>query len=157
MSQQRISGKDFYIYLAGRMIHVESASLSIEDSSTVAMSHGIPNGWVDGDTKAQGELEVDTQGFLILTEIADEAGSWKGIPPFDMLFVASAACKSGGFEGSTVEAFGCKLRINELINIDPKGAEKSKYKLTYDVTDSDFIKINGVPYLNDCELFGIVQ
>jgi hypothetical protein len=155
MSAQRISGKDFYVFCAGRMIHVESASLSIEDSSTVAMSHGIPNGWVDGETKAQGELEVDTANFLIFTEIAKEAGSWKRIPPFDIMYIASTLC-SGGFEGMNVEAFGCKLKINDLLSIDPKGAEKSKTKLTFDVTDSDFVKINGVPYLAACETFGIV-
>lgn len=152
---QRISGKDFYVFIAGRMIHVESASLSIEDGSTVAMSHGIPNGRVDGETKAQGELEVDTAAMMILTEIAAEAGSWKGIQPFDILFVASTAC-SGGFEGMSIEAFGCALKINELLSIDPKGGEKSKYKLTFDVTDPDFVKINGIPYLRQCELLGII-
>jgi hypothetical protein len=153
MSQQRLSGKDFYIYAAGRMIHVESASLSIEDSSAVAMTHGVPNGYVDGETKAQGEMELDTQNFLIMGEMAAEAGSWKGIKPFDMIFVAA----TGLFEGMKVEAFGCKLKVNELMNVDPKGAEKSKYKLTYDVTDSDFVKINGTPYLDQKELYGIVQ
>lgn len=152
---QRISGKDFYVFLAGRMIHVESASLSIEDGSAVAMSHGIPNGRVDGETKAQGEMEVDTQNFLILSEIAAEAGSWKGIEPFDMLFFASTAC-TGGIEGISIEAFGCMLKINEMLSIDPKGGEKSKYKLTFDVTDPDFVKINGIPYLKSCETFGIV-
>lgn len=151
MSQQHVSGKDFYIWLAGRMIHVESCSLSIEDSTAVAMTHGVPNGWVDGETKAQGELEVDTQQMLILTQIAAEAGSWKGIAPFDMLFVAA----TGLFEAMKVEAFGCKLMINELVNVDHKGTEKSKYKLKYDVTDSDFVKINGIPYLKKSELLGI--
>lgn len=152
MSQQRISGKDFYVYAAGYMLHVESVSLSIEDGSTVAMSHGIPNGWVDGETKAQGDLELDTQQFLVLSAMAEKAGSWKGIEPFDMSFTAS----TGAMEGMKVEAFGCKLKINELINVDPKGTEKSKYKLQYDVTDPDFIKINGIPYLQQAELLGIV-
>lgn len=152
---QRISGKEFYVYLAGRMIHVESASLSIEDGGAVAMSHGIPNGYVDGETKAQGELEIDTAAMMIMTEIAAEAGSWKGIDPFDMMFVASTAC-TGGFEGMTVEAYGCKLKINELLSIDHKGGEKSKHKITFDVTDSDFVKINGIPYLKQCELLGII-
>lgn len=150
MSSQRISGKDFYIYLAGRMIHVDSANLSIEDSTAVAMSHGIPNGWVDGETKAQGDMEVDSQQMLILTEIAAEAGSWKGIEPFDMLFVALT-----GAEGMTVAAYGCKIKVNELLSIDHKGTEKSKYKLHYEVTDPDFVKINGIPYLKASESLGI--
>ena len=152
MSQQRISGKDFYITMHGYLVHVESASLSIEDGSTVAMTHGVPNGWVDGETKAQGDIELDSQNFLILASIANSAGSWKGIDPFDMVFFAA----TGIYEAMKVEAFGCKLKINELLSIDHKGTEKSKYKLQYEVTDPDFIKINGVPYLRPAELFGVV-
>lgn len=153
MSQKRITGKDFYVFAAGRMLHVESASLSIEDSTTVAMTHGVPNGWVDGETKAQGELELDYSQFSILSEIAAEAGSWKAIPPFDMDFIAS----TGATEGMIINAYGCKIKINELLNIDPKGAEKSKAKITFDVTDPDFVKINGIPYLDAAELYGIAQ
>lgn len=152
MSVSRITGKSFFIYVAGRMINVESASLSIEDGTEVAKTNGMPNGYVDGELSAQGELEVDTQNFNIFSEIAAEAGSWKAIPVFDIIFTASA----GGTE-LDIEAFDNKLKINELLNVDPNGKEKSKHKITFDVTGQDFIKINGIPYADASELVGIVQ
>lgn len=151
MSHQRISGKDFYTHINGAMIHVESASLSIEDGSGVAMTNGIPNGWVDGETKAEGELELDSQNFILLSTLAAQAGSWKGIQPFDLLFAAST------HESLEIEAFGCKLKINDLLDKDSKGGEKSTHKLTFDVASPDFVRINGVPYLDSTELTGVVQ
>lgn len=153
MSVQRISGKSFDIFLGGRMINVESSSLSIEDGTEVAKTKGMPNGFVDGELAASGEIEVDTQNFNLISEVAKEAGSWKAIPVFDMLFTATA----GDGNSLDVEAFDCKLRINELLSIDPAGKEKSKHKLTFDVTSSDFVKINGIPYADASELVGIIQ
>mgnify|MGYP003431380481 CR=1 FL=1 len=53
-----------------------------------------------------------------------------------------------------VEAFGCKLKVSSLLGIDPKGGEKSKHKVPFDVTSPDFIRINGVPYLDAAETEG---
>lgn len=153
MSSRRISGKDFYVYMSDRLVHVENCTLTIEDSRATAKTHGIPNGWVDGEVSASGDIEIDTQNFLVLQELAAEHGSWKGIPPFDMLFIASA----GDHEQMKIESFGNMFKINELVNIDHKGTEKSKYKLPFEVTDSDFVKINDIPYLAEEELYGIVQ
>jgi hypothetical protein len=42
-----------------------------------------------------------------------------------------------------------------LLSIDPKGGEKTKHKVPFDVTSPDFIHINGVPYLDATEIEGI--
>ena len=41
------------------------------------------------------------------------------------------------------------------MNIDPKGGEKTKHKVPFEVTSPDFIRINGVPYLDATEIEGI--
>ncbi|MNP76220.1 hypothetical protein D3C76_1734230 [compost metagenome] len=60
-----------------------------------------------------------------------------------------------GEEELKVEAFGCKLKVSSLLNIDPKGGEKSKHKVPFDVTSPDFVRINGVPYLAAAEIEGL--
>lgn len=148
---KRVSGKDFHINIGGYMVKVESCSLSIEDSRTVVKTQGVPNGYVDGEVSAQGELTVDTQNLQTLIQMARSAKSFRGMPTFDMNMTAEADV------GLNVEAFGVLLKVNELLDIDTKGAEKSVHKLTYDVTSPDFVKINGVPYLDNSELLGVAQ
>ena len=60
-----------------------------------------------------------------------------------------------GDEELRVEAFGLKLKVSSLLNIDSKGGEKTKHKVPYDVTSPDFIRINGVPYLDAAETEGL--
>ena len=67
---QRLSGKNFDVYLGDMLVHVESASLDIEDSSEVAKTNGIPNGWTDGEVGASGEIEVDAANLKLVTEAA---------------------------------------------------------------------------------------
>ncbi len=45
-----------------------------------------------------------------------------------------------------VEAFGCKVKVSSLLNIDAKGGEKHKHKVHFD---------NGVPYLASSEIEGL--
>ena len=89
----------------------------------------------------------------LLTESASAAGSWRGIPPFDMLFFAKTADQ----EEMKVEAFGCKLLVESLIDADKKGGEKHISKLKYIVTSPDFVHINGVPYLRADETEGLLN
>ena len=56
---ERISGMSFDFYMMGFPIHVESVNLSISDNSAVALTRGIPDGWVSGDVAAEGEIELD--------------------------------------------------------------------------------------------------
>ncbi|WP_445399948.1 DUF2597 family protein [Zobellella sp. An-6] len=140
---RRISGQSFDVEILGTMVHVEKATLSITDNSAVAQSRGIPDGFVDGDVTADVEYELDTKNFNQLGEAARRAGSWRGIEPHDALFYANT-----GNEELRVEAFGIKLQISDLLDIDGKGGAKKIHKLKGFVTSPDFVRINGVPYLS---------
>ncbi|MBN3864648.1 DUF2597 family protein [Pseudomonas frederiksbergensis] len=146
----RIGGKNFDVNLGDLLVHVESCTLDITDNTAVAQSGGVPNGHVDGDVAASGEMEFDTSNFNLLIEAARTAGSFRELEPFDSVFFAKA-----GEEELRIEAFGCKLKVSSLLSIDPKGGEKSKHKVPFDVTSPDFIRINGVPYLAAKEIEGL--
>ena len=146
----RIGGKNFDVNLGDLLVHVESCTLDVTDNTSVAQSKGVPNGHVDGDVLASGEMEFDTSNFNLLIEAARAAGSFRELEPFDVVFFAKA-----GDEELRVEAFGCKLRVSSLLSVDPKGGEKSKHKVPFDVTSPDFIRINGVPYLAAAEIEGL--
>ncbi|CRM88224.1 MULTISPECIES: phage protein [Pseudomonas] len=146
----RIGGKNFDINLGDLQIHVESCTLDITDNTAVAQSRGVPNGHVDGDVSCSGEFEFDTSNFNLLIEAARSAGSFRQLEPFDSVFFAKA-----GDEELRIEAFGCKLKVSSLLSVDPKGGEKSKHKVPFDVTSPDFIRVNGVPYLAAAEIEGL--
>ena len=146
----KIGGKNFDITLGDLTVHVEACTLDITDNTAVAQSRGVPNGHVDGDVAAAGELELDTTNFNLLIEQAKSAGSFRELEPFDIVFFAKA-----GDEELRIEAFGCKVRISSLLSLDQKGGEKNKHKVPFDVTSPDFIKINGVPYLSAAEIEGL--
>lgn len=141
---KRISGMAFDITLFNTTIHVNKITLTITDNSDVAKTRGVPDGYVDGDVSAEGDMELDSKNFLRVHDAAASAGSYRGIEPEDILFYA----KAGG-EKIKVEAFGCKLAIDSLLDVDTAGGEKSVHKIKYKVTSPEFIKINGIPYLSD--------
>jgi hypothetical protein len=146
----RIGGKNFDINLGDLQVHIESCTLDITDNSATAQTRGVPNGTVDGDVAASGELEFDTSNFNLLIEAARSAGSFRQLEPFDVVFFAKA-----GEEELRIEAFGCKLKVSSLLSVDPKGGEKSKHKVPFEVTSPDFIRVNGVPYLAAAEIEGL--
>ena len=146
----RIGGKNFDVNLGDLLVHVESCTLDITDNSATAQTRGVPDGYVDGDVGASGELELDSANFNLLIEAARTAGSFRKLEPFDSVFFAKA-----GDEELRIEAFGCKLKVSSLLSIDPKGGEKTKHKVPFDVTSPDFIRINGVPYLDASEIEGL--
>lgn len=152
MSSRRISGKDFYTTIGDLMIKVESASLSISDNSATTYTQGIPNGHVDGDASASGDITLDTQNFNLLIQAAKKAGSWKKFAreTFDMQWFAQTD------DRLKVEAFGCLMKIDDLLDLDSKGGDKTTHKISYEVTDKNFVKINGVPYLEASELIGVL-
>ena len=120
---KRISGMSFDIYLDGDLIHIEKISLDITDNSAAAQTRGVPDGYVDGDVAAEGEIEVSSKVLQVLTAKARSAGSWRGIPPVDFLFYAKA-----GREEMKVETFGNKLQLNSVLDGDPKGGSVSRIK-----------------------------
>lgn len=148
---RRFGGMDFDISLGTTQLHVESATLDVTDNTAVALTRGIPDGFVDGEVSAEGELVLDEKNFAKLGAEARAAGSWRGMPVFDILFYAETA------EGkSRVQAFGCKLKLSSLFSADPKGGEKSTKTVPFIVTSPDFVWLDGLPYLSAKDTRGIV-
>ncbi|MDA3979038.1 phage protein [Gallibacterium sp. AGMB14963] len=140
----RISGMNVDFFVLGFPVHAESVSLNISDSSDVAQTRGIPDGFVDGDVKADGEIELDARNFSKLSAAAAAAGSYRDIPTIDLVFFASR-----GGERLKVEAFECKLLPTDILNVDFKGGQKHTTKVKFFVTSPDFVRINGIPYLSE--------
>ncbi|MBL0676639.1 phage protein [Aeromonas dhakensis] len=141
---RRISGQSFDTTLMGMMVHVEKASITINDNSAVAQTRGVPDGHIDGDVSADLEFEFDSKNFNLLSEAAKRNGSWRGMKPDDVLFYADT-----GDETMKVEAFGVKLVLSDILDVDPKGGSKATHKVKAFVTSPDFVHINGVPYLSE--------
>ncbi|CAM3632963.1 MULTISPECIES: phage protein [Yersinia] len=138
----RISGQSVDVSMNGELIHVEKIGLTITDNSSAAQTQGVPDGHVSGDVSGEGDIEVSTKMLPQLTAMAAKAGSWRGIEPFDLLFYAKA-----GTEELKIEAFGCKLKVDSPLDLDPKGGSVLTHKLKFFITSPDFVRINGIPYL----------
>lgn len=143
---RKISGMDVTTTIGSHALQFEEVSLSIEDNSQSTSSRGRPNGYVRGAAKASGEITLDTDNFKILLAAAKSAGSWREIEQFDIVMHADV-----GGSNLKVEAFECLVKISDLLNADSKGEEKLTHKLPYEVTGKDFVKIDGVPYLEESE------
>lgn len=148
----RLSGMNFNINLGDIMVHVDTATLSITDNSSVSQTSGVPDGFVDGDVSASGEMSVNASNFNLISNAAKTAGSWRAMQTFDILFYAKTSK-----DEMKVEAFGCRIKLSDILDIDKKGGSASMFKLPFDVTDPDFVNINGVPYLRPEEIENIQQ
>ncbi|HGN0016961.1 TPA: DUF2597 family protein [Proteus mirabilis] len=142
MSGKRISGQSIDFNIDGDLVHVEKVSLSITDNTGVAQTNGVPDGYVNGDVSAEGELELSTKYLNVITAKARSAGSWRAIPLVDLMWYAKA-----GSEELKVESFGCKLNVTDILDVDPKGGAVMTHKIKFIVTSPDFVRINGIPYL----------
>lgn len=151
MSTKRISGQSFDFNLDGSLIHVEKSTLSITDNSAAAQTQGVPDGWVDGDASAEGELEFSTKALAILKAKARAAGAWRSIPAVDLMWYAKA-----GSEEMKVEAFGCKMILSDILDQDPKGGSVVSLKVKFFVTSPDFVHIDGIPYLESALIANLI-
>jgi hypothetical protein len=148
MSIQRISGKDVRLFVGGTMLFAEKFDLKIDDKRAVALTNGVPNGYVDGETTASGSMTLDSSNFDMLMSGLGGA-SWKDIDPQDI----QAFAASGGLT-KDVNAYGCLLRISDLWSSESKGGEKMTHTIEFDVTSPDFVSIDGTPYLTAAETAG---
>ncbi|WFQ78529.1 DUF2597 family protein [Xenorhabdus sp. SF857] len=139
---QRISGQSIDFNMDGDLVHAEKVNLSITDNTTAAQTQGVPDGYIAGDVAAEGEIELSTKYLEIVTAKARSAGSWRGIQPVDLMWYAKA-----GDEEIKVEAYGCKLIVSDILDVDPKGGSVMTHKVKFVVTSPDFVRINGIPYL----------
>jgi len=137
---QRLSGKDIEARLGnGIRLLFENASLNIEDGITATTDQGYPNGWVFGEVKGDGEVEVSTETLELIRAEADTAGSWEEMPTFDLTFFGQA-----GTLELKVEVFGAKLRFPGF-EFDGKGGDKLTHKIPFVIGSPDFVKLNGTP------------
>ncbi|MBI6548903.1 DUF2597 family protein [Xenorhabdus lircayensis] len=139
---QRISGQSIDFNMDGDLVHAEKVNLSITDNTAAAQTQGVPDGYIAGDVAAEGEIELSTKYLEIVTAKARAAGSWRGIQPVDLMWYAKA-----GKEEIKVEAYGCKLIVSDILDVDPKGGSVMTHKVKFVVTSPDFVRINGIPYL----------
>ncbi|MGD8170071.1 phage protein [Vibrio sp. TRT 21S02] len=147
----RISGKNLKFTLNDLKISAQKWTVSITDNSAVTKTNGVPDGFVEGDVEASGELELITSQFNLLMKAAAGAGSFRGLPTFDAMGYGKTER-----DELKVEMFGIKLKISDLIDADSNGGSALVHKIPFDVTDPDFININGVPYLRPEETADII-
>ncbi|MCP9267838.1 DUF2597 family protein [Xenorhabdus sp. XENO-1] len=139
---QRISGQSIDFNMDGDLVHAEKVNLSITDNTAAVQTQGVPDGFIAGDVAAEGEIELSTKYLEIITAKARAAGSWRAIQPVDLMWYAKA-----GNEEIKVEAYGCKLIVSDILDVDPKGGSVMTHKVKFVVTSPDFVRINGIPYL----------
>ncbi|MCP3944511.1 MAG: DUF2597 family protein [Desulfobacteraceae bacterium] len=148
---KRISNNSFSFSLGDFKLKAEKASLSIDDARKAVKDDGIPNGYVDGEVSASGDIEIDAASMAILGESAKAKGSWQEIEPVDLLFYAKTAK-----EEEKVEAFGCLLNLSDIVEYDPTADKKAITKISFEVTSPNFVRINGIPYLAKERTEGLV-
>jgi hypothetical protein len=139
----RLTGKDFDVMIGDYQVRVESLSASITDNRKVVKENGVPVDYTNGDVECSGEIELNIKNFKLISAAAKSAGSWRDLEPFDI----GVNGKVSG-EEHKVDLDKCLLRISDLLNIDPNSNDQNKIKLPFDVTGSDFVAIDGVPYLS---------
>lgn len=142
MSKRRIGGKDVDVMMGNFKVRFANFSASITDNRAETYTCGIPNGYVDGDVKCDGEIEVDTANFNVMSAAAKKVGSWRAMKPVDI--VSNADTSDEAFK---VELFGCLLNISDLLSAEAAGGKVLTHKIKFAVTSPDFVRINGVPYL----------
>ncbi|QSV15834.1 phage protein [Photobacterium ganghwense] len=148
----RISGKNMRFNLGDLKISAQKFTLSITDNSAVSKTNGVPDGWVDGDVEASGEMELTTSQFNLLSKAAKNAGAWRNLPAFDAMGYGKT-----DKDELKVEMFGVKIKISDLLDVDANGGSALVHKIPFDITSPDFIRINGTPYLRDDETEDLVQ
>ena len=148
----RLSGMNFNVHMGDTMIHVDTATLTITDNSAVVQTGGVPDGAVDGDVSASGELNVNASQFALISAQAKSAGAWRAMGTFDIMFYGKTAK-----DEIKVEAFGCRIKLSDILDLDRKGGQAQLFKLPFDVTSPDFVHIDGVPYLRPDEIENIKQ
>ncbi|RUM56284.1 MAG: DUF2597 domain-containing protein [Marinomonas sp.] len=144
---QHISGSDVYVTIGTALVHVNQFTVSIEDGMTATSTHGVPNGYVGGAATASGEIRVDTENFKLILAEAKSAGSFQRLEPFDIISLGKTVDQE-----FKVAAFGCKLTISSLLDANADGGSKLEHTIPYQVTDSRFVEIDDVPYIDQDRL-----
>lgn len=142
----RLSGIGVDVTIGDHQVQFEQVTISIEDNSKAVTTKGRPNGHVNGKVTSSGEVTVDTANLNVMLDVARAAGSWKQMPPFDIVMNSET-----DEDKLNVEAFECLIKIADLLDAEGDGEEKLNHKLPFEVTGKDFVRINGVPYLPEAD------
>lgn len=151
MTTRRIGGKDGRLGIGGFQVNYEKFSIKIDDKRAVAYTNGIPNGYVAGEVSASGSITLDSDGFTDLFAAIGGGTNYQDIEPQDIKYFAQA----GGLS-KDIDAYGCLLSIEDLIDAESKGGEKSTHTIRFDITSPDFVAIDGVPYLSANDVAAIL-
>lgn len=144
----QFSGLELDVSLDSRDITANKVTISITDNSKAATSRGVPDGTLPGGVEGTLTLELDSYNFNIVLEDAKKAGSFRGMDPFDFQGYMK---KAGENLELKIEAFGCKPKITDLLDADTSSEDGLVHKVECPITSSDFVKINGIPYLDNDE------
>ncbi|AOY11840.1 MULTISPECIES: phage protein [unclassified Salinivibrio] len=147
-----ISGKNLRFNIGDLKIVASKWTCSITDNSATNKSNGVPDGWVEGDVEASGEIELTTTNFNLLMKAAENAGAFRALPEFDAMGYGKT-----NKDELKVEMFGIRLKISDLLDVDANGGSALMHKIPYEVTSPDFVHINGVPYLREDEIEDLVN
>jgi len=139
---EHITGQSFTFWLGPILVTVENISLTVTDETEVKYSNGRPNGYVRGKVSAEGEMEFDAENLALVSAYAAKQGSWRELTGIDVRGIAL-----GKGTGKTVEAFGCLLQVKDVLNANPNGNEADTTKVAFKVAGEEFVKLNGIPYL----------
>nr|WP_175354181.1 phage protein [Aliivibrio fischeri] len=151
MAMSLFTGRSFDVSLLGELVHVKSATATINDESAVATTRGVTNGYTDGKATCDVEYELDLSEFKKVQAAGRKAGSFRDIKPHDSMFYAN-----NGDDEDKIELFGVKLLLADLLSVDPDSADKSTRKLKGFVTSPHFVRINDIPYLSENDTRGLV-
>ncbi|WP_299940125.1 phage protein [uncultured Microbulbifer sp.] len=142
----KLSGIDVDVMIGSYRVNFDEASLSIEDATSATKSRGVPDGFIEGDVAASGEIKLNTGQFDVIVQAAKEAGSFRGLPTFDLVYNAESTD-----ETLNIEAFECKLSLTDVLSANQNN-ERLMHTISFEVTGREFVKINGVPYLRPEEI-----
>lgn len=143
MGKQHITGMDVNVSIGTELINVKQFTLNVEDGMKATSTRGIPNGHVRGPVAASGEITLDTESYNLVIDEARKAGSFQQLSVFDIISLG----KTVNQEFKTA-AYGCKLKASKILEANSDGGEKLEHTIAYEVTDSRFVEINGVSYLD---------
>ena len=138
----RYNGLSFDFDIGAAALRAQKFTLDITDDTTPVFRNGRPDGYVQGKISASGTITIDRAGLRILRDIAADAGSWQQLPTFDIDSYAAA----GDDDDLKIVAYGCKLKVSKVLDVDTSSSDETMFELPYDVTSPDFVDIDGVPY-----------
>ncbi|WP_299945922.1 phage protein [uncultured Microbulbifer sp.] len=142
----KLSGRDIDVTIGSYRVNIDEASLTIEDATAATKNRGVPDGFIEGEVSATGEMKFNSGELATILDAAKEAGSFRDLPTFDLVFNAESTD-----EKLNIEAFDCKLRISDLLSASQNN-ERLMHTVTFEVTGREFVKVNGVPYLRQAEI-----